>query len=155
VDTPAQPPTPPAVPVAKPKDDRPFEQKVFGELQLTGVQHPEESDQLFFDAVNQREGEHVQMTALLKQGSGEPLQVGLALVAEDDSASPAFVRKASREVMKDAEIELLLVIASEFKPQVVDLDQAQHGSSALVVVGSSWLGSLRVLFVRVDAETLG
>lgn len=154
VETPTEPPVAPTAAVVEPHDDLPFEQRVFDKLHLKGIDHPAESEQLVFTAVNQREGEHVRATALLQQDSGEPRAVALALLTENEAASPTFVRNAAREVMKDGELDLLLVLAREFKPQVVDVAQSLPGSSALVVIGSSWLGSLRVLFVRVEAEVL-
>lgn len=135
--------------------DAAFEQSIMANLQAAGIQNGRRNERLDLDSVESYAGTYIQAVAA-REGAeaGTPRRIGITIGPQYGTVGPAFVKDAAREAIKDAELDLLCVLAFAFDPQVIGV-QAEYAASAddfAQVAAERKLGRIPVLLVRMNAD---
>jgi adenine-specific DNA-methyltransferase len=142
--------------VTDPSDgDAAFEQSIMANLQAAGIQNGRKKERLELDSVESYAGTYIQAVATREDAAeGTPKRIGITIGPQYGTAGPAFVKDAAREAIKDADLDLLCVLAFAFDPQVLGA-QAEYAASAddfAEVAAERRLGRIPVLLVRMNAD---
>ena len=135
--------------------DAAFEQSIMANLQAAGIQNGRKKERLELDSVESYAGAYIQAVATREQAEeGTPKRIGVTIGPQYGTVGPAFVKDAAREAIKDADLDLLCVLAFAFDPQVLGA-QAEYAASAddfAEVAAERRLGRIPVLLVRMNAD---
>jgi adenine-specific DNA-methyltransferase len=142
--------------VADPGDgDAAFEQSIMANLQAAGIQNGRRKERLELDSVESYAGTYIQAVATREEAEeGTPNRIGITIGPQYGTVGPAFVKDAAREAIKDADLDLLCVLAFAFDPQVLGA-QSEYAASAddfAEVAAERRLGRIPVLLVRMNAD---
>ncbi len=142
--------------VADPGDgDAAFEQSIMANLQAAGIQNGRKNERLDLDSVESYAGLYIQAVATREDSAeGVPTRIGITIGPQYGTVGPAFVKDAAREAIRDANLDLLCVLAFAFDPQVLGA-QAEYAASAddfAEVAAERRLGRIPVLLVRMNAD---
>ena len=142
--------------VADPGDgDAAFEQSIMANLQAAGIQNGRKKERLELDSVESYAGAYIQAVATREEAEeGTPKRIGITIGPQYGTVGPAFVKDAAREAIRDADLDLLCVLAFAFDPQVLGA-QAEYAASAddfAEVAAERRLGRIPVLLVRMNAD---
>ena len=135
--------------------DAAFEQSIMANLQAAGIQNGRKKERLELDSVESYAGVYIQAVATREQAEeGTPKRIGITIGPQYGTVGPAFVKDAAREAIRDADLDLLCVLAFAFDPQVLGA-QAEYAASAdgfAEVAAERRLGRIPVLLVRMNAD---
>ena len=135
--------------------DAAFEQSIMANLQAAGIQNGRKKERLELDSVESYAGAYIQAVATREQAEeGTPKRIGITIGPQYGTVGPAFVKDAAREAIRDADLDLLCVLAFAFDPQVLGA-QAEYAASAddfAEVAAERRLGRIPVLLVRMNAD---
>jgi adenine-specific DNA-methyltransferase len=135
--------------------DAGFEQSIMANLQVAGIQNGRRNERLELDAVESYAGTYIQAVATREEAEeGTPNRIGITIGPQYGTVGPAFVKDAAREAIKDADLDLLCVLAFAFDPQVLGA-QSEYAASAddfAEVAAERKLGRIPVLLVRMNAD---
>jgi adenine-specific DNA-methyltransferase len=135
--------------------DAAFEQSIMANLQAAGIQNGRRNQRLALDTVESYAGTYIQAVATREEvEEGTPKRIGITIGPQYGTVGPAFVKDAAREAIRDAELDLLCVLAFAFDPQVLGA-QTEYAASAddfAEVAGERRLGRIPVLLVRMNAD---
>lgn len=135
--------------------DAAFEQSIMANLQAAGIQNGRRKERLELDSVESYAGTYIQAVATREEAEeGTPNRIGITIGPQYGTVGPAFVKDAAREAIKDADLDLLCVLAFAFDPQVLGA-QSEYAASAddfAEVAAERKLGRIPVLLVRMNAD---
>ena len=142
--------------IADPSDgDAAFEQSIMANLQAAGIQNGRKKERLELDSVESYAGVYIQAVATREDAAeGTPKRIGITIGPQYGTVGPAFIKDAAREAIRDADLDLLCVLAFAFDPQVLGA-QAEYAASAedfAEVAAERRLGRIPVLLVRMNAD---
>ena len=135
--------------------DADFEQSIMANLQAAGIQNGRKKERLTLDSVESYAGTYIQAVGTREDADdGSPKRIGITIGPQYGTVGPRFVKDAAREAIRDAQLDLLCVLAFAFDPQVVGV-QAEYAASAedfAEVAAERRLGRIPVLLVRMNAD---
>ena len=142
--------------IADPGDgDAAFEQSIMANLEAAGIQNGRKKERLELDSVESYAGIYIQAVATREDAAeGTPKRIGITIGPQYGTVGPAFVKDAAREAIRDADLDLLCILAFAFDPQVLGA-QAEYAASAegfAEVAAERRLGRIPVLLVRMNAD---
>jgi len=150
------------VEAAQDTDGPTFEQTILDNLAQAGIQNGRRHERIAFAAFEPFAGPYLQAVG---ERSGEteddaPTRVGIAIGPQYGTVSPSYVKKAAKEAINEASIDLLCVLGFAFDPQVagvteddgVTVEATDEGFAN--VAATRKLGRIPVLMVRMNADLL-
>jgi adenine-specific DNA-methyltransferase len=135
--------------------DAAFEQSIMANLKAAGIQNGRKNERLELDTVETYAGTYIQAVATREDAEeGTPSRIGITIGPQYGTVGPAFVKDAAREAIKDAELDLLCVLAFAFDPQVLGTGDEYVASADgfAEVAAERKLGRIPVLLVRMNAD---
>jgi adenine-specific DNA-methyltransferase len=132
-----------------------FEQTILANLQQAGIQNGRKKERLGFSEVEPFAGQFIQAvgTAEVEEDDDAPRRVGISIGPQYGTVSPAFIKGAAREAMKE-NIDLVTVLGFAFDPTAVGAvdDIATSDEGFAEVAAERKLGRLPVLLVRMNSD---
>ena len=135
--------------------DADFESSIMANLKAAGIQNGRKKERLEVDDVETYAGTYIQAVATREDAAdGTPSRIGISIGPQYGTVGPGFVKAAAREAIKDAELDLLCVLAFAFDPQVLGTDNeyAASANDFAEVAAERKLGRIPVLLVRMNAD---
>lgn len=145
---------------AGPADGPNFEQSILDNLTAAGIQNGSKGERIEFTSVDPYAGAYIQAVGERIHTAAThaaPSNVAVALGPQYGTVSPAFIKGAAKEAIKDENIDLLCVLGFAFDAQaseVKKVDGVDLEPGFASVEGERRVGRLPVLFVRMNVDLL-
>lgn len=137
------------------RGDAEFERSILDNLCAAGIQNGRRKERLDLDSVEPYAGAYVQAVGIREQADkGTPKRVGITIGPQYGTVGSKFVKEATREALKDAQLDLLCILAFAFDPNVIgqDDDYVATADDFASVQAERKLGRMPVLLVRMNAD---
>jgi adenine-specific DNA-methyltransferase len=137
------------------RGDASFEQTILANLRAAGIQNGRKGERLLFDTVESHAGAYIQAVGAREEaGDSAPGRVGITIGPQYGTVGPSFIKDAAREANRDANVDLLCVLAFAFDPAVLGTGDGYVTSDEgfAEVAAERRLGRIPVLLVRMNAD---
>lgn len=137
-----------------------FERSILDNLSAAGIQNGNRGERIQFESLEPYAGAYVQVVGERVHSEvshAAPTRVAIALGPQYGTVSPAFIKAAAKEAIKDQDVDLLCVLGFAFDAQateVKEVDGVDIEPGFASVEGERRVGRLPVLFVRMNIDLL-
>jgi adenine-specific DNA-methyltransferase len=138
-----------------------FEQSILDNLSKAGIQNGRRNERIEFASVDPYAGVYIQAVGERRDAEeSDQGRIGLAIGPQYGTVSPAFIKDAAREAIRNKDIDLLCVLAFAFDPRATGVTEddgvtVEAGDEGFAnVTGQRRLGRIQVLLVRMNADLL-
>lgn len=137
-----------------------FERSILDNLSAAGIQNGNRGERIQFESLEPYAGAYIQVVGERVHSEAShaaPTRVAIALGPQYGTVSPAFIKAAAKEAIKDQDVDLLCVLGFAFDAQateVKEVDGVDIEPGFASVEGERRVGRLPVLFVRMNIDLL-